>query len=86
MSDFPTRRLQVVLKLVKNPLEILLNFDLDQCGLGYDGEELYMLPRAARAIESTYKHPPLDTYLTRSCCISGNHYLYNGPGGGPLPR
>lgn len=57
MSRYPIRRLQVVLKLVHNPLQVLLNFDLDQCAMGFDGEELYMLPRAARAIESTYRNP-----------------------------
>ncbi|KAJ7200897.1 hypothetical protein GGX14DRAFT_571908 [Mycena pura] len=51
-SQYPTRRLQIVLKLVKSPKDVLLNFDLDICAMGWDGSELWMLPRAARALES----------------------------------
>jgi hypothetical protein len=52
-SRYPLRRVQVVLKLVKSPKAVLLNFDLDVCAMGWDGTELWMLPRAARALEST---------------------------------
>lgn len=52
MSKYPARRIQIVLKLVSNPKEVLLNFDLDPCSLGFDGEELWLLPRAARALQS----------------------------------
>lgn len=52
-SRYPLRRIQVVLKLVKSPKAVLLNFDLDVCAMGWDGTELWMLPRAARALEST---------------------------------
>lgn len=51
-SLYPTKRVQIVLKLVKNPKEVLLNFDLDICAMGYDGLSLVLLPRAARALES----------------------------------
>lgn len=51
-SRYPLKRLQIVLKLVKNPKEVLLNFDLDICAMGYDGESVLMLPRACRALES----------------------------------
>ncbi|PVF98261.1 hypothetical protein CPB86DRAFT_797410 [Serendipita vermifera] len=54
ISKFPQRRFQIILKMVKNPAEVLLNFDLDICTIGYDGECLYMLPRAARALETGY--------------------------------
>ncbi|KAJ7065687.1 hypothetical protein C8F01DRAFT_751051 [Mycena amicta] len=53
-SNYPTRRIQVVLKLVRTPRDVLLNFDLDICAMGWDGEELYMLPRCARALETGY--------------------------------
>ncbi|KAF7296333.1 hypothetical protein HMN09_01103300 [Mycena chlorophos] len=53
-SDYPTRRIQVVLKLVTTPRDVLLNFDLDICAMGWDGEALYMLPRCARALETGY--------------------------------
>ncbi|KZT33711.1 hypothetical protein SISSUDRAFT_1036844 [Sistotremastrum suecicum HHB10207 ss-3] len=53
-SRYPTKRIQIVLKLVKTPKEVLLNFDLDVCAAGYDGKEVYLLPRAARALETGY--------------------------------
>lgn len=52
LSSYPHRRFQIILKLVRNPAEVLLNFDLDICAMGYDGTSLRMLPRAARALES----------------------------------
>ncbi|KAJ7205227.1 hypothetical protein GGX14DRAFT_645103 [Mycena pura] len=53
-SDFPTRRIQIVLKLVKSPKDVLLNFDLDICAIGWDGSNVWMLPRAARALETGF--------------------------------
>ncbi|KAF8311749.1 hypothetical protein DL93DRAFT_2082950 [Clavulina sp. PMI_390] len=53
-SEYPVKRVQVVLKLVRSPREVLLNFDLDICAMGYDGSSLIMLPRAARALETGY--------------------------------
>ncbi|KAJ7164504.1 hypothetical protein C8R46DRAFT_1099739 [Mycena filopes] len=53
-ARYPLRRIQVVLKLVKSPRAILLNFDLDVCAMGWDGSELWMLPRAARALETGF--------------------------------
>lgn len=52
LSSYPIKRIQIVLKLVKNPKDVLLNFDLDPCAMGFDGAELWILPRAARAIQS----------------------------------
>lgn len=51
-SAYPNKRVQIVLKLVKHPREVLLNFDLDICSMGWDGTELWLLPRAARALQS----------------------------------
>ncbi|KAJ7058769.1 hypothetical protein C8F01DRAFT_281773 [Mycena amicta] len=53
-STYSVRRIQIVLKLVKSPKDVLLNFDLDICAMGWDGSELYMLPRCVRAIETGY--------------------------------
>ncbi|KAJ7209957.1 hypothetical protein B0H12DRAFT_1079753 [Mycena haematopus] len=50
--DYPIRRIQVILKLAQTPKDVLLNFDLDICAIGWDGRNLWMLPRAARALES----------------------------------
>ncbi|KAK7065054.1 hypothetical protein R3P38DRAFT_65092 [Favolaschia claudopus] len=53
-ASYPLRRIQVVLKLVKSPRAVLLNFDLDICAMGWDGSDFWMLPRAARALETGY--------------------------------
>ncbi|KAJ7034702.1 hypothetical protein C8F04DRAFT_1100699 [Mycena alexandri] len=51
-ARYPLRRIQIVLKLVKSPKTVLLNFDLDICAMGWDGHTIWMLPRAARALET----------------------------------
>lgn len=53
-ADYPYPRLQIVLKHFPSPTDILQSFDLDQCALGFDGNQLLMLPRCARAIETGY--------------------------------
>lgn len=55
ISKYPIKRIQIVLKLVQHPQEVLLNFDYDCCAVGFDGKEVYLLPRAVRALESTLK-------------------------------
>ncbi|KAL9584362.1 MAG: hypothetical protein Q9212_002177 [Teloschistes hypoglaucus] len=54
IPKYPSRRIQIILKLSASPLDILLNFDLDACALGFDGSRVLMLPRCARALESGY--------------------------------
>ena len=54
LSSYPHRRLQIVLKLLAAPTDVLLNFDLDACAIGFDGSRVLMLPRCARAIETGY--------------------------------
>ncbi|KAG8809114.1 hypothetical protein FRC17_003608 [Serendipita sp. 399] len=54
LSSYPHRRFQIILKICPSPAEVLLNFDLDICAMGYDGNQFYMLPRAARALETGY--------------------------------
>jgi hypothetical protein len=51
-SRYPLKRLQIVLKLIDSPRDVLLNFDLDICAVGFDGTEAWILPRCARALES----------------------------------
>ncbi|KAF8307466.1 hypothetical protein DL93DRAFT_131186 [Clavulina sp. PMI_390] len=53
-AKYPIKRVQIVMKLVKNPREVLLNFDLDVASMGWDGKELWALPRAVRALETGY--------------------------------
>ena len=54
LSSYPHRRIQIVLKLLSSPADVLLNFDLDACAIGFDGSRVLMLPRCARAIETGY--------------------------------
>ena len=54
LPTYPNRRLQIVLKLCRSPTDILLNFDLDICAVGFNGSDVMMLPRCARAIETGY--------------------------------
>ncbi|KAF8319265.1 hypothetical protein DL93DRAFT_2164483 [Clavulina sp. PMI_390] len=67
LATYPIKRIQIVLKLVTHPKEVLLNFDLDQCAVGFDGEDVWMLPRAARALETGYSVFTMD--------IVHGHYL-----------
>lgn len=54
LSSYPNRRIQIILKLLPTPTDVLLNFDLDACAIGFDGSRVLMLPRCARAIETGY--------------------------------
>lgn len=51
-SEYPRKRVQIVLKMVDSPRDVLLNFDLDICAVGFDGSEVWLLPRCVRALES----------------------------------
>lgn len=52
LSDYPNRRIQIILKLISSPTQALLDVDLDACAVGFDGSRVLMLPRCARAIET----------------------------------
>lgn len=54
LSSYPHRRIQIVLKLLPSPTDVLLNFGLDACAIAFDGSRVLMLPRCARAIETGY--------------------------------
>ena len=54
LPSYPNRRIQIILKLLSSPTQILLNFDLDACAIGFDGSRVLMLPRFARAVETGY--------------------------------
>ncbi|KAI9780261.1 MAG: hypothetical protein M1839_006821 [Geoglossum umbratile] len=54
LADYPNRRIQIILKSLSSPTAALLNFDLDACALGFDGTNVLMLPRCARALETGY--------------------------------
>lgn len=50
VSDYPFRRVQVILRIFKSPSEILIGFDVDCCTAGFDGEKVWISPRCARAL------------------------------------
>ena len=54
IPKYPERRLQIILKLQHAPLESLLRVDLDACAMAFDGTQVFMLPRCARAVETGY--------------------------------
>ena len=60
LAIYPNRRIQVVLKLLPSPTDVLLNFDLDACAIGYDGSQVLMLPRFVRALETGYSMFTMD--------------------------
>lgn len=49
-SEWPHRRVQVVLRLHESISHILFSFDIDACCVAFNGERLYVTPRAKRAI------------------------------------
>jgi hypothetical protein len=50
VPDFPSRRVQIVLRPYASPLEVLLGFDLDAACFMYDGSVVRALPRGGRAL------------------------------------
>lgn len=63
--------MQIVLKWVASPTEVLLNFDLDPCAIGFNGKDVFMLPRCARALETGYS--VFTTYL-----VEGHYFANRG--------
>ncbi|KAI1126228.1 ankyrin repeat protein [Nemania abortiva] len=45
-SQYPTRHVQIVLRVYKSISEILTGFDIDCSGAAYDGSQVYSTPRA----------------------------------------
>ncbi|KAJ3033317.1 hypothetical protein HDV00_006507 [Rhizophlyctis rosea] len=52
VSQYPYRHVQIVLRLYKSPAEILMGFDVDCCGVGFDGTQAWATRRAHIAIVS----------------------------------
>ncbi|KAF7288204.1 hypothetical protein HMN09_01416300 [Mycena chlorophos] len=53
-TPYPARRIQVVLRTGCSIRNVLHCFDLDICALAWDGTTVWMLPRAARALETGF--------------------------------
>ena len=54
LNQYPYRHVQVILRLYKNPGEVLLGFDIDSCGVGFDGKDVYAETRFRRALTKGY--------------------------------
>ncbi|KAK8125105.1 uncharacterized protein PG998_000864 [Apiospora kogelbergensis] len=48
-SQYPTRHVQIVLRVYRSVSEILTGFDIDCSGAAYDGQQVYCTPRALAA-------------------------------------
>ncbi|CAN0352712.1 unnamed protein product [Ascophyllum nodosum] len=54
VSEFPYRKVQIVLRLYKTLAEVLHGFDVDACSIGFDGHTVWCTNRAARAMCKRY--------------------------------
>ncbi|KAH6619681.1 hypothetical protein B0J18DRAFT_251413 [Chaetomium sp. MPI-SDFR-AT-0129] len=55
-SQYPTRHIQIVLRIYKSVSEILTGFDIDCSGAAYDGKQVYCTPRALQSYITQINH------------------------------
>ncbi|KAL2161459.1 hypothetical protein VTH06DRAFT_8021 [Thermothelomyces fergusii] len=55
-SQYPTRHIQIVLRIYKSISEILTGFDIDCSGAAYDGKQVYCTPRALQSYMTQINH------------------------------
>ncbi|KAK3906939.1 hypothetical protein C8A05DRAFT_40270 [Staphylotrichum tortipilum] len=55
-SQYPTRHIQIVLRIYKSVSEILTGFDIDCSGAAYDGKQVYCTPRALQSYITQVNH------------------------------
>ncbi|KXX77462.1 Ankycorbin [Madurella mycetomatis] len=55
-SQYPTRHIQIVLRIYKSISEILTGFDVDCSGAAYDGKQVYCTPRALQSYMTQVNH------------------------------
>lgn len=72
VSEYPTRHVQIVLRLYKSISEILTGFDVDCSCIAYDGEQVWASPRALAAfmtqintIDLTRRSPSYENRLSK---------------------
>ncbi|KAK3372674.1 hypothetical protein B0H63DRAFT_564053 [Podospora didyma] len=58
-SQYPTRHVQIVLRVYKSVGEILTGFDIDAAGGAYDGKQVYVAPRALGSYITQINHVDL---------------------------
>ncbi|KAE9978534.1 hypothetical protein EG327_007387 [Venturia inaequalis] len=66
-SSYPTRHIQIVLRIYKSISEILTGFDVDCSCVAFDGTQIYMAPRALAAFVtqnrlSKYSHRGFEVF------------------------
>ncbi|RHZ50985.1 ankyrin repeat protein [Aspergillus thermomutatus] len=59
VSQYPTRHVQIVLRIYKSIAEILTGFDVDCSCAAYDGRQVYLAPRAVGAFVTQINHVDL---------------------------
>ncbi|EKG11707.1 hypothetical protein MPH_11200 [Macrophomina phaseolina MS6] len=71
-SQYPTRHVQIVLRIYKSVAEILTGFDVDCSCVAYDGNQVYASPRALAAymtqvnsIDLTRRSPSYENRLSK---------------------
>ncbi|KAF2436400.1 ankyrin repeat protein [Tothia fuscella] len=71
-SAYPTRHIQIVLRIYKNIGEILTGFDVDSSCVAFNGQQVYMAPRAIAAymtqinqIDLTRRSPSYENRLSK---------------------
>lgn len=71
-SQYPTRHIQIVLRIYKSVSEILTGFDVDCSCAAYDGKQVYVAPRALAAymtqinqIDLTRRSPSYENRLSK---------------------
>ncbi|RMZ83060.1 hypothetical protein DV738_g1336, partial [Chaetothyriales sp. CBS 135597] len=72
VSEYPTRHIQIVLRLYKTKSEILTGFDVDCACVAYDGKQVWASPRALTAfmtqvntIDLTRRSPSYENRLAK---------------------
>jgi len=55
-SRYPTRHIQIVLRIYKSVSEILTGFDIDCSGAAYDGSQVFCTPRALQSFMTQINH------------------------------
>lgn len=68
----PSKSVRVALTIFQSPTEILSQFYLDALAIGYDGRQVLMIPRCARAIETGY------SIFTTDLIMPGHLYHHLG--------
>lgn len=63
--NHPYKSAHVALRMFQSPTEILSHFNLDAYAIGFDGRQVLMMPRCARAIETGYSMFTRDLVMPR---------------------